>query len=73
MEGGVRSGPDGPRGARGRAPPWLYQDPDDPNHIMLSMEFSSTQDAKAFLEALEPVREVSGVVQSWVVQQTPMP
>jgi hypothetical protein len=40
---------------------------------MLSMEFSSTQDAKAFLEALEPVREVSGVVQSWVVQQTPMP
>jgi hypothetical protein len=41
---------------------WLYQDADDPTHIMLSLEFPSTDKARVFLSALAPVRDVSGVV-----------
>jgi hypothetical protein len=57
------------RGGHGVTQHWLYQDADDPNHVMLSMEFPSTRNAKAFLDALAPVREVSGVSQAWVLQE----
>lgn len=30
---------------------WLYQDADDPTHIMLSLEFPSTDKARVFLSA----------------------
>lgn len=34
---------------------WLYQDCEDPNHLMLSLEFPSAQEAKVSARALEPV------------------
>ena len=41
---------------------WLDQDCEDPNHLMLSLEFPSAEQAKVFSKALEPVWEgrVSG-------------
>jgi len=44
----------------GRAPHgvtrhWIYQDCEDPNHLMLSLEFPSAEQAKVFRKALEPV------------------
>jgi hypothetical protein len=34
---------------------WIYQDCEDPNHLMLSLEFPSAEQAKVFRKALEPV------------------
>lgn len=48
---------------------WIYQDCEDPNHIMLSLEFPSAQEAKTFRKALQPVWEVSGARQAWVLEQ----
>jgi hypothetical protein len=48
---------------------WLYQDCEDPNHIMVSLEFPSAQQAKRFRKALQPVWEVSGARQAWVLEQ----
>jgi hypothetical protein len=51
---------------------WLYQDPDDPNHLMVSLEFPSTDQARSFLTlpALQQVWERSGAGQAWVLQET---
>jgi hypothetical protein len=48
----------------------LYRDADDPDHLMLSLEFPAAAQAKAFLDLLRPVWEVSGVAQAWVLQET---
>jgi hypothetical protein len=48
---------------------WIYRDADDPNHLILSLEFASAQAARTFLDLLEPVREVSGVVEAWVMEE----
>jgi hypothetical protein len=58
------------RGAHGVTQHWIYQDADDANHNILSLEFPSAEKAKAFLNALEPVRDVSGVVQAWVLEES---
>jgi hypothetical protein len=42
---------------------WLYQDCEDPNHIMVGLEFPSVDEAKRFRKALQPVWEVSGARQ----------
>ena len=68
MEGNVRSRPDGPW--RPRRDPRIYQDAGDADHSILSLEFPSPEKAKAFLNALEPVRDVSGVVQAWVLEES---
>jgi hypothetical protein len=44
---------------------WIYQDCEDPNHLMLSLEFPSAEQAKVFRKALEPVWEASGAGQAW--------
>jgi len=36
---------------------------------MLSLEFPSTDQAKTFLNLLQPVWEVSGAGQAWVLQE----
>ena len=43
----------------------LLQDPGDPNHLMLSMDFTSREQADAFLAELQPVWDVSGAGQAW--------
>jgi hypothetical protein len=48
---------------------WIYQDAEDPNHLMLSLEFPSAEHAKVFRKALEPVWEASGARQAWVLEQ----
>jgi uncharacterized protein len=47
----------------------IYRDPDDPNHHMLGMEFASAEQAKAFRQALAPMREVSGAGQALILEQ----
>lgn len=49
---------------------WLYQDSEDPNHLMVNLEFPSVDEAKAFRKALQPVWEVSGARQAWGLEQT---
>jgi hypothetical protein len=48
---------------------WLYRDAEDPNHLMLSLEFPSADQAKTFRNLLQPVWEVSGAGQAWVLQE----
>jgi hypothetical protein len=36
---------------------------------MVSLEFPSAQEAKTFRKALQPVWEVSGARQAWVLEQ----
>jgi hypothetical protein len=48
---------------------WLYRDAEDPGHLMLGLEFSSAEQAKAFRNALAPVWAVSGAGQAWILQQ----
>jgi hypothetical protein len=48
----------------------LYRDAEDPNHLLLSLEFPSTDQAKRFRNLLQPVWEVSGAGQAWVLQET---
>jgi hypothetical protein len=45
---------------------WLYRDSDDPNHLMLSLEFPSADQAKSFLNqpALQQVWDRSGAGQA---------
>ena len=37
---------------------WIYQDCDDPNHLMLSLEFPSGEKAKTFRTVLQPALDV---------------
>jgi hypothetical protein len=57
------------RGRSGVTRHWIYRDADDPAHVILSLEFRTAQAARAFLDALEPVRDVSGVVHAWVLEE----
>jgi hypothetical protein len=47
----------------------LYRDADDPEHLLLSLEFPSADQARRFrdLPALQAVWEVSGAGQAWVL------
>jgi hypothetical protein len=57
------------RGDHGVTGHRIYQDPDDLNHIMLSLEFSSTDQANAFREVLQPVWGVSSAGQGWILRE----
>jgi hypothetical protein len=57
------------RGASGVTRHWIYRDADDPEHVILSLEFQTVLTARKFLNALEPVRDVSGVVQASVLEE----
>jgi hypothetical protein len=48
---------------------WIYQDSDDPHHLMVSLEFPSAEAAKAFRAALQPVWTMSGAGQAWVLRE----
>jgi hypothetical protein len=48
---------------------WIYQDCDDPNHLMLSPEFRSAEKAKTFRTVLQPVWDMSGAGQAWLLQE----
>jgi uncharacterized protein len=48
---------------------WIYRDPDDPNHLVLGMEFVGAEQTKAFREALAPMWEASGAGQAWILEQ----
>jgi hypothetical protein len=48
---------------------WLYRDAEDPDHLMLSLEFPSADQAKTFLDLLQPMWDVSGATQSWVLHE----
>jgi hypothetical protein len=47
----------------------IYQDSDDPNHLMLSMEVDSVREAKGFVDDLQPAWEMSGAGRAWVLQE----
>jgi hypothetical protein len=47
---------------------WIYLDTGDPNHLMLSLEFPSAEEATAFRNTLQPVWKVSGAGQAWILQ-----
>lgn len=57
------------RRGRGVTRHWVYRDADDPEHVILSLEFPTAQAARTFLDALEPVRDVSGVVRASVLEE----
>ena len=58
------------RKPRGVTQHWIYKDADDPNHIMLSMEFGSAEEARTFLNepAFQQVWDRSGARQAWVLE-----
>jgi hypothetical protein len=60
------------RGAHGVTRHWIEQDADDPNHLILRMEFASTDQARSFLAnpAFQQVWDRSGARQAWVLEQT---
>jgi hypothetical protein len=47
----------------------VYRDAGDPDHVMLSLEFRSAGPAEAFRRVLQPVWEVSGARQAWVLEE----
>jgi hypothetical protein len=47
----------------------IHHDIEDPNHLMLSLEFPSPKEAKMFRSALQPVWKVSGAGQAWVLHE----
>jgi hypothetical protein len=59
------------RKAHGATRHWIFQDPSDPNHFMLSIEFPSVREANGFLD--EPMLrrswDVSGARQAWVLEE----
>jgi hypothetical protein len=57
------------RGAHGVSRHWIYQDAEDPSHVLLNLEFQTVDEANAFLKALEPVGEVSGVAEASVLRE----
>jgi hypothetical protein len=57
------------RSAHGATGHRVYRDSDDRDHLLLSLEFPSEDDARTFLEELRPVWDVSGARRAWVLQQ----
>jgi hypothetical protein len=45
----------------------VYQDAADPSHVMVSLEFATTEKAAAFRDVLQPVWDVSGARRSWII------
>jgi hypothetical protein len=60
------------RKARGATRHWIYQDPNDPNHFLLSIQFRSVEEADGFRNqpVLRRSWEVSGAGQAWVLEET---
>ncbi len=60
------------RGAHGVTRHWIEQEADDPNHLMLRLEFETTDQARTFLAnpAFQQVWDRSGARQAWVLEQT---
>jgi heme-degrading monooxygenase HmoA len=59
------------RSSHGVTRHWIYQDADNPNHVMLSMEFGSADDARRFLNepAFQQVWDRSGARRAWVLEE----
>jgi heme-degrading monooxygenase HmoA len=57
------------RAPRGVTRHWIYQASDDPDHVVVSMEFASADDASRFLDepAFQQVWDRSGARQAWVL------
>ena len=47
----------------------IQRDAEDPNHLMLSLEFASSEAARLFLATLRSVWEISGAEQAWVLEE----
>lgn len=47
----------------------IQRDAEDRNHLMLSLEFGSSREAKSFLAALRPAWQVSGAERAWVLEE----
>lgn len=60
------------RKAHGATRHRIHQDPDDPNHFMLSIEFPSVDEANGFLDEprLRRSWDVSGAGRAWVLEET---
>jgi hypothetical protein len=56
------------RSAHGATGHRVYRDADDRDHLLLCLEFPSEDGARTFLQALQPVWEVSGAGQAWVLE-----
>ena len=67
-DGGRRVRDELQRGRDGRRH-CIYQSSDDVNHLVVSLEFSSGEAADTFRKALQPVWDVSGAGQAWVLQE----
>lgn len=48
---------------------WIYQSSDDTNHVMLSLQFPSAEQARSFRQALQPVWDASGAQQAWILRE----
>lgn len=57
------------RGEHGVISHVIYRDSDDDEHVMLSLEFASSEEARMFLSTLQPVWRVSGATQAWILQK----
>jgi hypothetical protein len=59
------------RKAHGATRHWIYRDPSDPNHFLLSIEFPSVDQANGFLgePMLRRSWDVSGVGRTWVLEE----
>ena len=57
------------RGTHGVTHHRIYRNSDDPDHLMLCLEFSSDEEAKTFRRALEPVWDISGAAGAWVLHE----
>ncbi|MBN1628878.1 MAG: hypothetical protein JW990_03870 [Thermoleophilia bacterium] len=57
------------RSAQGVTRHCIYRDSEDPNHLMLSLEFATADEAHTFRKALEPVWDMSGARRAWVLQE----
>jgi hypothetical protein len=47
----------------------ILRDPHDSNHLMVSLEFSSAEEANNFRKTLQPVWEISGAGRAWVLKE----
>jgi hypothetical protein len=59
------------RASHGVTRHWIHQDADNPNHLMLSMEFGSADGARSFLDepAFQQVWDRSGARRAWVLEE----
>lgn len=48
---------------------WVYRDADDPNRVVLNLEFPTDEQARAFRDVLQPVWAVSGAQSARILQE----